>query len=104
MKNMNKIIYIFILFFVILATLISCAKKEEEKESKSKVDSNPQLFNTVGFTGTILNSKDGINWKKSTWNSLNYGPSKNLNGITYGKSTYVAVGWHSTIKIGRAHV
>ena len=93
MKNMNKIIYIFILFFVILATLISCAKKE----SKSKVDSNPQLFNAVGFSGTVLNSKDGINWKTSTWNSLNYGPSKNLSGITYGKSTYVAVGWHSTI-------
>jgi photosystem II stability/assembly factor-like uncharacterized protein len=93
MKNMNKIIYIFILFFFILATLISCAKKE----SKSKVDSNPQLFNVVGFSGTTLNSKDGINWKTSTWNSLNYGPSKNLNGITYGVNTYLAVGWHSTI-------
>ena len=90
---MNKIIYIFILFIFILATLISCSKKE----SKSKVESNPQFFNAVGFSGTTLNSKDGINWNTSTWNSLNYGPSKNLNGITYGKNTYVAVGWHSTI-------
>ena len=93
MKNMNKIIYISILFFVILATLFSCAKKSEEKSNSS----SPQLFNAVGFSGAILNSKDGINWNTSTWNTLNYGPSKNLNGITYGKSTYVAVGWHSTI-------
>ena len=42
-------LYFHFIFFVILATLISCAKKE----SKSKVDSNPQLFNAVGFSGTI---------------------------------------------------
>ena len=93
---MNKIIYIFILFFVILATLNSCAKKESE----SKVDSNsssPQLFNAVGFSGTILNSKDGINWQTSTWNTLSYGPSRNLSGITYGANTYLAVGWDTTI-------
>ena len=93
MKNMNKIIYIFILFFFILATLISCAKKESE----SKVVSNPQLFNVVGHSGTILNSKDGINWQTSTLNTLGYGPSSNLSGIAYGANTFLAVGWWTTI-------
>ena len=81
MKNMNKIIYISILFFFILATLISCAKKE----SQSKVESNPQLFNVVGHSGTILNSKDGINWQTSTLNTLGYGPSSNLGGIAWSE-------------------
>ena len=93
MKNMNKIIYIFILFFFVLATLISCSKKESE----SKVVSNPQLFNVVGHSGTILNSKDGINWQTSTLNTLGYGPSSNLSGIAYGANTFLAVGWWTTI-------
>ena len=90
---MNKIIYISILFFVILATLFSCAKKSEVDSNSS----SPQLFNAVGFSGTILNSKDGINWQTSTWNTLSYGPSRNLSGITYGANTYLAVGWDTTI-------
>jgi len=93
MKNMNKIIYIFILFFFVLATLISCSKKESE----SKAGSNPQLFNVVGHSGTILNSKDGISWQTSTLNTLGYGPSSNLSGIAYGANTFLAVGWWTTI-------
>jgi len=88
----NKL-YLFIGLFILLVSLISCAKKESE----SKVDSNPQLFNAVGYSGTILSSPDGITWTYSTWDSQNYGTSKNLSGITYGGSTYVAVGWYSTI-------
>ncbi len=90
---MNKIIYIFILFFFVLASLISCSKKESE----SKAVSNPQLFNVVGYSGTILNSKDGISWQTSTLNTLGYGPSSNLSGIAYGANTFLAVGWWTTI-------
>ncbi len=93
MKNMNKIIYIYILFFFVLASLISCSKKESE----SKAVSNPQLFNVVGHSGTILNSKDGISWQTSTLNTLGYGPSSNLSGIAYGANTFLAVGWWTTI-------
>ena len=87
----NKL-YLFIGLFILLVSLISCSKKE----SKS-VDSNPQLFNAVGYSGTILSSPDGITWTYSTWDSQNYGTSKNLSGITYGGSTYVAVGWSGRI-------
>ncbi len=90
---MNKIIYIYILFFFVLASLISCSKKESE----SKAVSNPQLFNVVGHSGTILNSKDGISWQTSTLNTLGYGPSSNLSGIAYGANTFLAVGWWTTI-------
>jgi len=90
---MNKIIYIYILFFFVLASLISCSKKESE----SKAVSNPQLFNVVGYSGTILNSKDGISWQTSTLNTLGYGPSSNLSGIAYGANTFLAVGWWTTI-------
>ena len=90
---MNKIFYIFILFFFVLVSLISCSKKESE----SKAVSNPQLFNVVGHSGTILNSKDGISWQTSTLNTLGYGPSSNLSGIAYGANTFLAVGWWTTI-------
>ncbi|MEC8939477.1 MAG: hypothetical protein VYC92_01000 [SAR324 cluster bacterium] len=90
---MNKIIYIFILFFFVFASLISCSKNESE----SKAVSNPQLFNVVGYSGTILNSKDGISWQTSTLNTLGYGPSSNLSGIAYGANTFLAVGWWTTI-------
>ncbi|MDP6654987.1 MAG: cell wall-binding protein [SAR324 cluster bacterium] len=106
---MNKIIYIFILFFFVFASLISCSKNESESkavssslscsnnESESKAVSNPQLFNVVGYSGTILNSKDGISWQTSTLNTLGYGPSSNLSGIAYGANTFLAVGWWTTI-------
>ena len=84
---MYKKLYLFIGLFILLVALISCSKKE----SKS-VGSNPQLFNAVGYSGTILSSPDGITWTSSTWDSENYGTSKNLSGITYGNTTYVAVG------------
>ena len=58
---MYKKLYLFIGLFILLVSLISCSKKE----SKS-VDSNPQLFNAVGYSGTILSSPDGITWTYST--------------------------------------
>ena len=87
----NKL-YLFIGLFILLVSLISCAKKESESNTSST-----SIFKAVGYSGTILSSPDGITWTSSTWDSQNYGTSKNLSGITYGNSTYVAVGWYSTI-------
>ena len=44
-------------------------------------------FVAVGSSGTILTSTDG-----TTWTSRTSGTSEHLMGITYGNSTYVAVG------------
>ena len=84
--------YLFIGLFILLVTLNSCAKKESDTSSSST-----SIFKAVGYSGTILSSPDGITWTSSTWDSQNYGTSKNLSGITYGGSTFVAVGWYSTI-------
>ena len=84
---MYKKLYLFIGLFILLVSLISCAKKE----SKSKTSST-SIFKAVGYSGTILSSPDGITWTSSTWDSQNYGTSKNLSGITYGNSKFVTVG------------
>ena len=88
----NKL-YLLIGLFILLVSLISCSKSEDSSTSSSSTS----IFKAVGYSGTILSSPDGIAWTSSTWDSQNYGTSKNLSGITYGGSTFVAVGWYSTI-------
>jgi len=81
----NKL-YLFIGLFILLVSLISCAKKESESNTSS-----PSIFKAVGYSGTILSSPDGITWTSSTWDSQNYGISKNLIGITYGNSKFLTL-------------
>jgi len=47
---------------------------------------------TVGYSGTILTSPDGITWTARSSGTLN-----NLNGVAYGNSIYVAVGYSGAI-------
>jgi hypothetical protein len=49
------------------------------------------LFVAVGGNGTILTSRDGVNWTEQT------SRSNTLNSVTYGKGLFVAVGDGGTI-------
>jgi len=51
-----------------------------------------QSFVSVGNSGTILTSSDGILWTKRTSGKWEY-----LSGVTYGNSTFVTVGFSGTI-------
>jgi len=51
-----------------------------------------QSFVSVGNSGTILTSSDGISWTKRT-----SGTSKYLRGVTYGNGLFVTVGESGTI-------
>ncbi|GIT70606.1 MAG: hypothetical protein Ct9H300mP28_04200 [Pseudomonadota bacterium] len=90
---MYKKLYLFIGLFIFLNSLISFSKSEDSSTSSSSTS----IFKAVGYSGTILSSPDGFTWTSSTWDSQNYGTSKNLSGINLGNSTFVAVGWYSTI-------
>jgi hypothetical protein len=46
----------------------------------------------VGILGTILTSPDGVTWTERT-----SGTSRNLNSVTYGNGTFMAVGEYGTI-------
>ncbi|MDT7910160.1 MAG: hypothetical protein RQ912_09555, partial [Thermus sp.] len=54
------------------------------------------LFVAVGSRGTILTSRDGVNWTEQT-----SGTGNRLNGVTYGNGLFVAVGRHGTILTSR---
>ena len=47
---------------------------------------------TVGESGTILTSSDGV-----TWTSRTSGTSDKIREVTYGNSTFVTVGDNGTI-------
>ena len=51
-----------------------------------------QSFVSVGNSGTILTSSDGISWTKRT-----SGTSKYLRGVTYGNGLFVTGGFFGTI-------
>ena len=80
---MNKILYI-ILISVFSLTVISCAKKSDTSSSST---TSSGLFIAVGASGTLLTSSDG-----TTWTAQTSGTSNNLKGVTYGNSTFIAVG------------
>jgi len=50
------------------------------------------LFVSVGESGIILTSSDGISWSTKT-----SGTSEYLRGVTYGNGLFVTVGWEGTI-------
>jgi hypothetical protein len=54
------------------------------------------LFVVVGWNGTILTSRDGVNWTKQA-----PGTSNGLQGVAYGNGTFVAVGNSGTILTSR---
>lgn len=45
-------------------------------------------FVAVGRSGTVLNSRDGINWTRNNSGTKNY-----HNGVVYGNGRFVLVGW-----------
>ena len=83
---MRHILIIFSLFFFSL-TVISCAKKDEEKEK----DTAPSYV-AVGDSGNILTSSD-----VTTWISRTSGTTNRLYGVTYGNGSFVTVGRSGTI-------
>jgi len=84
---MKKVIFVFLIFCFSL-TIISCGVNWVS----NKDDSTSGLFVSVGNSGTIIISSDGITWTFST-----SGTSSNLWGINYGNSTFVTVGDSGTI-------
>jgi hypothetical protein len=48
-------------------------------------------FVAVGRNGTILTSRDGVNWTQRT------SGGNQLKGVAYGNNTFVAVGEYGTI-------
>ena len=87
---MKNILFVFLISFFSF-TIISCSEEEEEVKTG--------LFVSVGKSGTILTSSDGI-----TWTSSNSGTSFQLNGVTrhIGKSTngkFLAVGHGATVLV-----
>jgi photosystem II stability/assembly factor-like uncharacterized protein len=49
-------------------------------------------FVAVGRNGTILTSRDGVNWTRRTSPTRDW-----LNSVTYGNGRFVAVGDYGTI-------
>ena len=100
---MKKVIFVFLIFCFSL-TIISCGDdKEESTENPGTTTTTDDtttssgLYVAVGDSATILKSTDGITWTSVSAtdsdngsNSLSTGHT--LNGVTYGNSTYVAVG------------
>ena len=84
---MKKFLFVFLISCFSL-TIISCGLNWGSK----KDDTNSGLFVSVGNSGTIIISSDGI-----TWIFSNSGTSSNLWGINYGNSTFVTVGDNGTI-------
>ena len=83
MKNLLIILPIFLFSL----TIISCAKKDEEKEK----DTAPSYV-AVGDSGNILTSSD-----VTTWISRTSGTTNRLYGVTYGNGSFVTVGRSGTI-------
>ena len=73
--KMKKILHL-ILISLFCLTLISCAKKDEEK------DEDTPSYVVVGASGTILTSSDG-----TTWTSRTSGTSYQLKGVTFTELT-----------------
>ena len=84
---MKKVIFAFQIFCFSL-TIISCGVNWVS----NKDDSTSGLFVSVGNSGTIIISSDGITWTFST-----SGTTSILWGINYGNSTFVTVGVSGTI-------
>ena len=84
---MKKFINVFLISCFSL-TIISCGVNWVS----NKDDTTSGLFVSVGNSGTIIISSDGITWTFST-----SGTSSILWGITYGNSTFVTVGDSGTI-------
>ena len=80
-EKLKKIIYVFLISCFSL-TIISCSVNW----GSNKNDTTSGLFVSVGNSGTIIISSDGITWTFST-----SGTSGILWGINYGNSTFVTV-------------
>jgi len=65
---------------------------DEPVVQKIEKDKTKGLFVSVGESGTILTSSDGITWTERT-----SGTPKELYGVTYGNGLFVTVGFFGTI-------
>ena len=85
-------------WFVLLVSIASLISSCKSPDGSSSADNSPSstssgLFITIGDSGTLLTSQDGI-----TWTSRTSGTSKNLRSIAFdGINTLVAVGFSGTI-------
>ena len=84
---MKKFLFVFLISCFSL-TISTCSVNW----GSNKDDTTSGLFVSVGNSGTIIISSDGITWIFST-----SGTSSNLWGINYGNSTFVTVGDSGTI-------
>ena len=100
---MKKVLYI-ILISLFSLTVISCAKEEEYTENSGTTtttsdDTTAGLYVAVGSSGTVLKSTDGTTWTTVSATDSDNGSnslSDNVKGVTYGSSTFVAVGTTSS--------
>ncbi len=83
---MKKRITLILILLIIMGLFSGCKNfLSLYTETNPKGLKTKGMFVAVGESGVIYYSKDGINWTQAS-------ASYNLNGVSYGKETYVAVG------------
>ena len=91
--NMKSILNWFVLLVSIASLISSCKSPDSSSSSDNSPSSTSSgLFISIGDSGTLLTSQDGI-----TWTSRTSGTRLDLCGVTYANSTFVAVGRSGTI-------
>jgi len=93
---MNKILYI-ILISLFSLTVISCSSSSDGGSSTTSTTTDDSTTSSpshlvVGSEGTIFTSSDN----GTTWTSRTSGTTGLICGVTYGNSTFVAVGNNDT--------
>ena len=94
-------ILIILSLFLFSLTIISCSEKEESTTTTSSgtTTTSSGVFVAVGSSGTVLKSTDGTTWTTVSATDSDNGSnslSDNVKGVTYGSSTFVAVGTTSS--------
>ncbi len=70
-----------------MVTELKTYDNDTSDNDTSACSSSGCMFVTVGNSGTILTSSDGTSWTSRT-----SGTSNNLQGVTFGNSTFVVAG------------
>ena len=102
---MSKILHILLVLLFSL-TITSCSEEEEYSDNSGTTTTTTSdnttsdnttsgLYVAVGSSGTVLKSTDGITWTTVSATDSDNGSNSlldNVKGVTYGSSTFVAVG------------